>query len=247
MTPGPLRALERLLLPNACVVCERGVADDDPDALVCGLCRSRLRAVGTGCDRCQQPMPLIGPCRFCAEWPAGLGTARSAVWLDATARPIVHHLKYDGLARAGADMARIIARSVPAPARAILVPVPLAPRRRRQRGYNQAAAIAHALGDLWHRPVAERVLRRARDTGTQTALSPAERLRNMAAAFAATRPQSVPHVAAEAPYPTIILVDDVLTTGATLVACATALGEVGWPAVEAVTFARAMPYELRVA
>ena len=56
-----------------------------------------------------------------------------------------------------------------------------------------------------------------------------------------------PYVAHERGEPTVILVDDVLTTGATLVACATALGEAGWPAVEAVTFARALPFELRVA
>jgi predicted amidophosphoribosyltransferase len=68
----------------------------------------------------------------------------------------------------------------------------------------------------------------------------------MAAAFTATTPHAPP-AAAGATCPPIILVDDVLTTGATLVACATALGEVGWPAVEAVTFARAVPYELRVA
>jgi ComF family protein len=223
------------------------VAGDDPDALVCGLCRSRVRAVGTGCARCQQPMPLIGPCRFCADWPAVLRRVRSAVWLDATTRPIVHHLKYEGLARAGTDIARIVARTVPSPAEGVLVPVPLSPRRRRQRGYNQAAAMAQALGSLWRRPVAEDVLRRARETGTQTALSPAERLRNMAAAFTATRPETPASTAREAAHPPIILVDDVLTTGATLVACATALGEVGWPAVDAVTFARAMPYELRVA
>jgi ComF family protein len=240
VTGARLRGLERLLLPNACVVCEGSVAEDDPDGLVCGLCRSRVRAVGTGCTRCQQPLPLIGPCRFCADWPEVLRTARSAVWLDATTRPIVHHLKYEGLARAGTDIGRIISRALPQPSGGILVPVPLAPGRRRQRGYNQAAAIAHALGNLWRRPVAESVLRRARDTGTQTALSPAERLRNMAAAFDASEP-------GDAPDATIILVDDVLTTGATLVACATALGEAGWPAVDAVTFARAMPYELRVA
>ena len=247
MTGARLRALERLLLPNACVACEGSVAEDDPDGLVCGLCRSRVRAVGTGCARCQQPLPLIGPCRFCADWPEVLRTARSAAWLDATTRPIVHHLKYEGLARAGTDIARIMARVLPPPAAGILVPVPLAPRRRRQRGYNQAAAIAHALGNLWRRPVAESVLRRARDTGTQTALSPAERLRNMAAAFVATDPVSTLSATHEGTHPTIILVDDVLTTGATLVACATALGEAGWPAVDAVTFARAMPYELRVA
>jgi ComF family protein len=173
-------------------------------------------------------------------------SARSAVWLDAVARPIVHHLKYDGLARAGNDMARIMVRHVPAPAGGILAPVPLSRRRRRQRGYNQAAAIAHALAARWHLPVAEAVLHRARDTGTQTALSPSERLRNMAAAFAATPPERAVGDRG-APYPTIILVDDVLTTGATLVACATALRGAGWPAVDAITFARAVPYERRVA
>jgi ComF family protein len=246
VTAGRLRALERLLLPNACVVCERGVSGDEPDELVCGLCRSRLRAVGPGCRRCQQPMPLIGPCRFCAEWPPALRSARSAVWLDGTARPIVHHLKYEGLARAGADIARVMARLVTAVPGGILVPVPLATARRRQRGYNQAAAIADALGGLWESRVGEALLRRARDTGTQTALSPAERARNMAAAFAANGPERV-EGARDAPSPPIILVDDVLTTGATLVACATALGEAGWTTVDAVTFARAMPYELRVA
>lgn len=245
MTGARLRDLERLLLPNACVVCEGPVAEDDPDALVCGLCRSRVRAVGTGCARCQQPMPLIGPCRFCAEWPAVLRSARSAVWLDAVSRPIVHHLKYEGLARAGRDIARIMVRMIPAPADGVLVPVPLSRGRRRQRGFNQAAAVAHALAEAWRLPVTEAVLSRARDTGTQTALSPSERLRNMAAAFAAAPPERA-RVAGRAPFPPVIVVDDVLTTGATLVACATSLGEAGWPAVEAVTFARAMPYELRL-
>jgi len=228
------------------VACDGAVPQTDPDGLVCGVCRSRLRDVGTGCRRCQQPQPLIGPCRFCAEWPPVLRTARSAVWLDAVARPVVHHLKYDGLARAGDDIARIMVRRIPAPGAGVLVPVPLAGGRLRQRGYNQAATIARGLARLWSLPVAETVLRRARDTGTQTALSPAERLRNMAAAFAAEPPAGADMVA-EASCPPVILVDDVLTTGATLVACATALGGAGWPAVDAMTFARAVPYELRVA
>lgn len=246
MTAGGLRGLERLLLPNACIACERGVDAHEPDALVCGVCRTRMRAVGPGCPRCQQPMPLIGPCRFCADWPPWLRAARSAVWLDAVARPMVHHLKYEGLAHAATDIARSMARLMRAPAGGLLVPVPLSRRRRRRRGYNQAAAIAHALAGPWRLPVAEDVLTRARETGTQTTLSPAERLRNMAAAFAAAPPERARGVR-ELPRPPIILVDDVLTTGATLVACATALGEAGWPTVEAVTFARAVPYELRVA
>jgi len=92
----------------------------------------------------------------------------------------------------------------------------------------------------------ERLVTRCRETGTQTALSPAARSANVAGAFRAQGPRTS-GAARERAEPTVILVDDVLTTGATLVACATALGEAGWPAVEAVTFARALPFELRVA
>jgi predicted amidophosphoribosyltransferase len=234
-----LRALERFLLPNACVVCGAPAPAHDPDQLVCGVCRSRLRALPAGCARCRQPLPPVGPCRFCRDWPPELASAWSAVWLDDPARIVVHHLKYDGLASAGRDIARIVARRGPPPAHGVLVPVPLGTRRLRARGFNQAAAIAAALGVEWRLAVDDRLLVRTRETGTQTALGPAQRLGNTRGAFAAR-----PCPGADAP--PVILVDDVLTTGATLVACATALGEAGWSRVDAVTFARALPYDLRV-
>jgi len=237
------RSLEGLLLPNACVVCNRVAPARAPQELVCGVCRSRLTPVHGGCRRCQHPHPPVGPCRFCHEWPSALRTVRSALWLDAGARTIVHHLKYEELPDIAMDVAPLLARAAPRPATAVLVPVPLAERRLRLRGFNQATALARALGVLWGCPVAERLLRRVRETGTQTALQPAARLGNVAGAFR-SRP---PHAGAGGgTAPTVILVDDVLTTGATLVACATAMSEAGWPAVHAVTFARALPYERRV-
>ena len=242
---GLVRALERFLLPNACVVCDRAVEPQRPDGLVCGVCRARLRPVGAGCERCGQPRPPVGPCRFCAHWPPELGFVRSAVWLDATARPIVHHLKYDGLPNLSTDLAELVARRVPRPDRAHLVPIPLSAKRLRDRGYNQAAALARALGSVWRLPVAERLLARTRDTGTQTALTPEARARNVAGAFVAAAPAA--SAAEGRSGVSVILVDDVLTTGATLVAAATALGAAGWRAVGAVTFARALPYELRAA
>ncbi len=242
MTAGALRALERLLLPNVCVACDGPVSREGPDELICSLCRARLRRPSRGCHRCQQPLPPVGPCRFCSDWPDVLRRVRSAAWLGPEAREIVHHLKYEGYTALGRPVAELIARAVPRPAHSVLVPVPLGPGRERDRGYNQAAVIARALGTVWSVPVAESLLRRVRDTRSQTALTPEERRSNVARAFAAA---SLPSHRGRRSGAAVILVDDVLTTGATLAASAAALATAGWSELGAVTFARALPFELR--
>ncbi len=152
---------------------------------------------------------------------------------------MVHYMKYRGYWSLARTMAELINRLVSRPANsAVLVPVPLGQRRLRQRGYNQAAEIAGALADLWGMPLALDVLKRTRETKTQTKLTPEERTENVSGAFtAAARLQCRAEV---------ILVDDVLTTGATLVAAAGALVEVGWADVTALTFARAMPLAVQI-
>jgi len=244
-TPGSVvQGLERLLLPNACVSCERWVGDREPDALVCDRCRLRLQPLLGGCERCRQPLPPIGACRFCTEWPAELRWARSAVWLDHEAREVVHHLKYRGYQRLASFMAALIARHTPRPAGGVLVPIPLTRRRFRERGFNQASSIARALSRAWGLPAGEELLTRRREAGSQTALTPEERLANVADAFWALPPR--PHPAGEAAGDGVIIVDDVLTTGATLTAAASALAAAGWRRIGAVTFARALPFERRV-
>ena len=244
MIAGLARDLTRLILPNACVVCGQAGSPDlsDHAQLLCRLCRSRLQPLVGGCRRCAQPLPVVGPCRFCAEWDS-LAAAHSAVWLDPPARRMVHGLKYAGTRALARAMATVIQRHVPRPD-GVLVPVPLGARRLAARGYNQALLLAAALGAAWDLPVEAGLIRRIRDTRTQTALDPAARLTNVTGAFgvgaeAATR-------VGKGGDATVILIDDVLTTGATLLAAAVALRASGCGRVRAVTFARAEPWVRRI-
>jgi predicted amidophosphoribosyltransferase len=198
-----LRSLERLLLPNSCVACGRLAGRASPDALVCALCSSRLRVVPVGCKRCAQPLPPVGPCRFCADWPETLSHVRSAVWLGDEAREIVHYLKYEGYTKLARLAAQSIARVIPRPHSAVLVPVPLSRRRLRHRCYNQAEVIARELGRTWDVPCDSGLLIRTRDTKTQTALTPDERNSNVAGAFFAS-----PALSPRAEASSIILIDD---------------------------------------
>jgi ComF family protein len=126
-------------------------------------------------------------------------------------------------------MARAMRFLTPLTEGVFLVPIPLGRRRQRSRGYNQSECLARALEDSSGLPVRPTVLRRIRETPTQTALTPEARRANVAGAFAA----------AEADGVACVLVDDVFTTGATLVAAAVALRAAGASRIDAVTFARA--------
>ena len=155
---------------------------------------------------------------------------RSAVWLDGSARQAVHRLKYEGWSRAADAMALAMRELEPLTPGVSLIPVPLGAGRLRSRGYNQSERIAAALGACLDLDVRTDLLRRVRETPTQTALTPEGRHANVAGAFEAESLDG-PHV---------VLVDDVFTTGATLATAGAALIAAGAAMVEAVTFARAV-------
>ena len=226
-------ALEQLLLPAECLVCHGLLGAARADDLVCPVCRSRWRPVRPPwCERCGQPEPHFGPCRLCREWPEALRVVRSGVWLDGGAREAVHALKYRGLPRIAVDLAESLVRLLPRPVPGtLLVPIPLGPARLKRRGYNQSEVLARALGRRWSLGVAPQLLVRVRNTPTQTALTPAARLANVAGAFRVRN--------GESRKPLIVLVDDVFTTGATLAEAARVLGEAGVSSLTAVTFGRA--------
>lgn len=226
------RAAEAWLLPGACLTCHGPVGAADP--LICPLCQSRWRALPEPqCGRCGQPLALLASgCRICAGWPEEFGRVRSAVWFDAAARSAVHHLKYGGWWRVADAMAAPVARLAPCADATVVVPVPLAPNRARQRGYNQAERLARAVCRLTGLPLATELLSRQRATRTQTALAPEARRANVAGAFRAGPVSRGARV---------LVIDDVFTTGATLAEAAVTLVEAGAERVESVTFARAVP------
>ena len=149
---------------------------------------------------------------------------------------MIHAFKYGGWTALAEPMARLMSRlDFPRDVveeRSILVPVPLAAPRRRERGFNQSQELALVLGEIWRIPVVE-ALSRGRSTGTQTRLTPGDRLRNVAGAFATVMGSG------KLAGSHVVLVDDVVTTAATLNACAKALHEGGARIISYVTFGRA--------
>lgn len=175
---------------------------------------------------------------MCEELHPAIRVARSWCWADdAAARTLLHALKYDGWTGAAGALASgmgSICPIRPLSTTACLLPVPLAPARRSTRGYNQAELLAEHLARLWQCACVPDAIVRLRDTPSQTQLTRSDRFANVAGAFAVTA-AGVSRLRGTC----CVLVDDVMTTGATLNACAAALDAVGVEAIAAVTFGRA--------
>jgi ComF family protein len=243
MHPLAAAALDLVLAP-ICLGCDRRIATADRVRLICRRCRVMLRPLPEpACSRCGAPFLRTGrahevPCGECRHWPPTLRAARAAVLLAPPGDALVHQLKYRGWRALAEPMGAIMAR-VPLPqdvhdeAR-LCVPVPTTSRRLRTRGYNQAALLAQAFADHARLDFADLLVRHGA-AGTQTALQPAARGANVAGAFR-TRPDAGPRVDGEH----VLLIDDVLTTGATAIECTNALVHAGARCVTLVSFARAL-------
>lgn len=211
------------LLPQRCLVCAGAGAQ------LCATCRDALpRLVPPLCERCGAPAALpVRRCRECSGRRLGFGQARAAVAYDASVQRLVLGWKERGLRRLAADAAALVAECLPRPQAELVAFVPADPRRLGERGHHPAERLARALGRRWGircEPVLVRTGRSERQRG----LSLLERRRNAAGAFAASRAVS----------DSVVLVDDVYTSGATVSAAAAALRAAGAPRVDVVTFAR---------
>ena len=230
------RGLVQLLFPRSCLVCE-ALLDDRWAALACSSCLANIARLPAGrCDRCGYPGAGT-PCETCHDLDPGIVRARSVCWADdPVARTLLHAFKYDGWPALASTMAPGLARLSPddaSPCERWLLPVPLAAGRRRERGYNQAELLADALARLWRCTLVRDALVRVRDTPSQTRLTRSDRFANVAGAIRVHTTQ-LPRGRAHC-----VLVDDVMTTGATLNACAAVLRAAGIEHIATVTYGRA--------
>lgn len=201
-----------VVVPPVCLGCR---AQAQTGSLLCRSCR----------DLCRAPeVPVASP--------AGLCGISCGLAMSTPVRSLVHALKYDGVTKASRELAALargaLERLDPPPG-AILVPVPLHPARRRERGYNQSEKLARDLsrGTTWQ--VRTDWLERRRETSTQTRLGQDRRAGNLLGAFGPGR--------GLLPGGDVVLVDDVLTTGATLSSCAAVLLAAGAASVRGLCLA----------
>jgi ComF family protein len=225
-----------IALPTLCVACRAPVHGEG----VCAACWSQLQFIAPPyCERLgipfvYDPGPGMLSMEAIAEPPA-YRRARAAVRFGGVARDLVHGLKYQDRTDLAPTLGRWMARAgatLLSEADA-LVPVPLHWRRGWARRYNQSGALAVTIGRQSGVQVLPDALRRVKPTLQQTGLSRTERARNVQGAF-----QVAPERNALVRGRRIVLVDDVLTSGATLDACARALLRAGAADVDALVFAR---------
>jgi len=214
-----------LYAPHICIEC-----GNESNALLCGHCSSTVPRVPSRCYRCKAVSRDYETCKRChAQTPL------RKVWVTAPyesiAREVVHRTKYER-AQAGAQtMARLTSPLLTGVADdVLLVPVPTASRRVRQRGYDQAVLFARELGELTGLKTARLLARQGQ--AHQVGAGRTDRLRHLQGAFRVTHPGNIEGKR-------VILVDDVLTTGATLETAAREFRRAGAKSIDAIVFAQA--------
>ena len=232
---GVADGLLAVLLAPACAACERPLEEPTRGA-VCASCWAAILPITPPvCERCGDPLPSWrvisleqARCPRCRRRRGSVTRSRAIGPYEGSLRAIVHALKYDGRRQLARPLGERLAETGDSVLKGadVIVAVPLHRSRRRARGFNQAAEIARHLG-----PPVTPALRRLRATPSQTDLPAARRHANVRDAFALARGASVAGA-------TVVLVDDVSTTGATLEACARVLLDAGAREVRALTAAR---------
>ena len=234
----PFRALLDLLFPPLCHVCKAFIPKAG-ELLICAGCLNKIPfLVSPLCTVCGTPFATEGgldhTCGHCLTH-SPFHICRSATHFAGPMQELIHRFKYGNRVHlcqplglmAAASLAPFCSTAAPD----LIVPVPLHRKRLRQRGFNQSQLIGQVLAKKWRVPLEIGNLRRVRWTEPQTSLDARDRVSNVKGAFAVKDSRRLEGKR-------VLLVDDVLTTGSTMRACAESLREAGVAAIFAVTVAR---------
>ncbi len=210
------QSLLHLFYPSLCEGCQSPLIGSE--WVLCLACESQLPE--TGYHHIAENDTVM---RFAGRVPLTSGTSLAWFTADGLMQHLIHGLKYNKKKETGLYLGNLLGQRIaeagwPEPPE-IIIPVPLHPAKEAKRGYNQSDLIARGIAEAIGAKVGKDILVRARKTESQTNKSRTERVKNMENAFQLKNPSAIAGKH-------LLLVDDVLTTGATLEACATALMKV---------------------
>lgn len=228
-------ALLDFVLPPHCIVCRTHLSP--PQKIICDICWESLAILPYPfCPNCKSFLEKSLFCEGCRD-QTSLGAVRSLGTFDDYYQRLIHGFKYQQKTTLGKRLGQTLGERLVEDKIAArfdcMIPVPLHPARKRERGFNQSEILASEISEVTDLPMLKKVLKRIKNTKDQTKLSPQERMENVRGAFSLKNPEQIEGKR-------VILVDDVMTTGATLGECASVLLEAGAKDVVGATIAVAL-------
>jgi ComF family protein len=233
-----LNSFQELVFPSFCLACEKRLPCRDLP-LLCSDCLPNIEYISSPkCTCCGTPFQTGQDhlCSLCMKNSFAFDLARAAVYYREPVTKLISALKFNGTLTGLATLAQL-AQSAPNITNLsepdLILPVPLHIQRLREREFNQALVIAHACFPANKRKICGDILQRHRATSPQTTLSGIKRRKNLTGAFSLRNQEFVKDK-------TILLIDDVFTTGSTVHECAKVLKKAGTKRIEVFTLARAL-------
>lgn len=228
-------AILDILYPQnvACILCQQRAGDID-DRGLCRACADSLPIITPPvCQKCGRPIGEDGICIDCAYMRYHFEQAVSVLHYTPEVKQLIHRFKYGGISYLSRTLGWWMARAFEQRCGwevDVIIPVPLHPRRQRERGFNQSALLAREVGKYIGVPVNEKVLVRKKYTTAQAGLNKFQRMQNLHGAFEVREPEAVRGKS-------VLLVDDVFTTGSTVDECSKELQQAGAKRVYVLTLA----------
>jgi ComF family protein len=219
------------IYPPECASCGK------PGALLCKDCKEKIQPLFDPiCPICGYPVATPGVCQNCRDNPPPYTALRSWAEFEGSLRKALHKLKYESDLGLGLEFSYPLLQIIAKEKWAIdyIIPIPISKKHRKTRGYNQATIIARPLALALGIPLFEKSVSRVKETESQVNLSREERFKNLHSAFLGN--------SAKLLNKKVLLVDDVATTGATMISCSQTLREFGCAQVFCITVARTIKY-----